>query len=490
MKQITILPTVWPLKFKMVRKRRKIKLRIALAISLFFILSSCAPIATPAPTLEQPPTIDPSPSLQPEVFPTAVTPQTESILEDFDPFVDSGITITHIPPLIAKAEEDVQLDFIIDCDQPGDARVRCKPDTALFAAHGPEPDFEPKTLTKEIRDSLEIWTITLPAADSNGQALQYYLEITDEGAMAQSRYPLVGAIELVVAPTFMMIDLPPGEPPLREGEQILHASWGSGLEQVGLSEKEGRAPLGPSAFDMSPDGKIAVLDEVNQRVSVFDLQANETTTYPVELKGGGDIAFANADEIMILDLVGENGTPQLYMIDTTDNKIDHLGSVFTSSSADLISDAMILDANLGRVINPINSSGGIKSGEDQIQDYALAETLARWQTDYRSLFADTQEGLIFDIRSTAPLGAIGYFSKTSDGYIVVFEGEFLRILWINQVGQILNDCRVTNQQEAPINHYGRFTVDQNESLYYLNTTPNGMRIRRIDRQQSGVEGGL
>jgi hypothetical protein len=457
-------------------------MRFIKILLLLVLLSSCAPIATPLPTFEQSPAIKLTPSLQIEDPPTKITSQTGSTLEDFDPLIDSRIIVTHFPPLIAKTGDTMQLDFIIDCAKPGDKSSRCKPEATLFAAFGSESDFEPQILTKELRDSQEIWTINLPAADSNGRALQYYIEVKDEKAKLQSRYPLTGAIELVVVPTFTTIDLSSDEPPIREGEQILRASWGSGPEQVGFSKEEGRDPLGPSAFDMAPDGKIAVLDEVNQRVLLFDLQTNETISYPVALKGWGDVAFADADEIMILDLVGENGTPQLYMVDTTDNKTDHLGAVFTSGSADLTAGSTISDANLGRVIHPINSLGFIKSKEEQTQDYVVAELLTRWQSDYRSFFVNTQENLIFEIQSTTPLGAIAYFGKTSNAYIVIFEREFLRILWISPTGQILDDCLVPNQQEAPINHYGRFVINQNGSIYYLSTTPNGMEIRRVEMQ--------
>ena len=457
-------------------------MRGTIALLIIIMLSACAPLATPSPTLDQTPTNTPSPSPKIVNTPTASTNQTETTLDDFDPLIDSGITVTHIPPLIAKTGDTVQLDFIIDCAKPGNTRLICHPDATLFAAYGPEPKFEPETLAKEIRDSLEVWTINLPAADSNGQALQYYLEVKDEKAKVQSRYPLAGALELMVAPGDTMVNLSSEEPPLREGELILHASLGSGSEQVGLRKDGGLAPSGPSAFAIAPDGKIAVLDEVNQRVVVFATQTGETKNYPMALKGWGDIAFANDDEIIILDLVGESGTPQLYTINTTSNQVSHLGTVFVNNAADLRSDATIFDVNLGRVIHPINASGSIKSKEEQIQDDATAELLTRWQSDHRSLFTDTQAGVIFDIQSTTPLGAIAYFGKTNNGYVVIFEGEFLRILWISPTGQILDECRVANQQETPINHNGRFVINQSGSVYYLSTTPNGMEIQRVDRQ--------
>jgi len=449
-------------------------------LSLLVLLSACAPIATPEKTPEQSPIIEPTPSLQIVETPTEISTQLESTLEGYNPLLDSGVIITHIPPLFAETEDSIELEFTIDCDELVDSWIGCQPEVTLFTAYGLESDFLPISLTEEIQESLEVWTIDLPVADPNGQALYYYLEIKDEKARIQSRYPLTGAIELIVDPTFITIDLSTDESPLREGELILQMPWGSGSGQVGLSATEGPVPIGPSAFDVAPDGRIAVLDEVNYRVLVFDPKTNETKTYPVELSGWGDIAFTNSDEIIILDLVGENGLPLLYRIDANDNQVNRLGPIFTNSSVDLSSGPMIVDPNLGRIVNPLNSSGTIKSEEEQLQDYASAELLAGWQNDYSSLFADTQKRLIFNVQSTTPLGAIGYFVKTNNGYIMIFEGEFLRILWITSEGQILDDCRIANQQEAPINHLGRFVISQNGNVFYLTTTPEGMEIRRID----------
>jgi hypothetical protein len=403
-------------------------------------------------------------------------------LEGFDPILDSGITVTHIPPLIAKTGDDVQLDFIIDCDTTGNTRSHCNPDVILFTAYGPASEFEPRALTKQGRDSLDPWTVTLPAADSNGQALQYYLEMKEEKANVQGRYPLIGAIELFTASTFTTIDLPPDTPPMTEGELILHASWGSGPEQIGLNKAEGSVPEGPSAFDVAPDGRIAVLDNVNQRVFIFDPHTSETKTYPVELHGWGDIAFVDADQLLILDLVEISETPQLYSIDLVNCHTAHLGPIFISGPVDLLSNARILDITLGRHYNPINTSGDIKSPEEQIEDFEPTERIARWQSAEHSLFADMQEELIFDVQSTVPLGAIGYFGKMSDAYVMVFEDVYLRIVWITPDGEILTDVLVANQQEAPINHYGRYALGPDGGLYYMNASPTGMEIRWIDME--------
>lgn len=171
---------------------------------------------------------------------------------------------------------------------------------------------------------------------------------------------------------------------------------------------------------------------------------------------------------------------QLHAINLANGNTTHLGPIFTSDPVDLTSNTTIIDPVLGRLYRPINALGDIKSLEDQIQDFEKAKFLARWQSANHSLFADTQEKLAFDLQSTTPLGAIGYFGKTSDGYVMVFEGEYLRILGITPDGELFTDALVTNQQETPINPNGRFVIGPNSNIYYMISTSEGIEIRRID----------
>lgn len=407
-------------------------------------------------------------------------------LGGYDPYINPGVNITHVPPIIARTGDSVRLEFLLDCGYTIDADLPCDSTAILYVAFGPEDKFSPIGLTKEDHDSLEVLVAELPAADDNGQALQYYIEIDNPATKIHSRYPLYGAIELMVVPSFTKIDLPYAGP-IVSGDLVVNATWGGGLREVGLSNKEHPSPMGPDAFDIAPNGDIALLDEVNKRVLLFNLSTGETSSYPINLKGWGDLAFNSTGQLLILDLVGDSSSdnqasPQLYLLDFITKSARHIGPVFVNGAIDLKADNIIVDNNLGRVTRPIDLLGNIRSPEEQFKGYYKAQLLTRWQDDFRSLFADIQQGLVFDIQSVEPLGAIGHFSKIGDSYIVVFEGKYLRILWLDNSGQIVNDVSVPNQAQNPFYPHGRFFVSDDGSVYYLNTIPSGMEIRRVENK--------
>jgi hypothetical protein len=411
--------------------------------------------------------------------------QPGSNLESYDLYLNPAITVTHIPPLIARTGDTVRLEFLFDCSYIVDIDLSCKPDATLYMAFGSGEKFIPIVLKGEDRSTLRTLVAEIPSSDANGQALQYFLELNDPSVKVHNRYPLYGAIELTVVPSFIEIDLPSSGTPV-SGELMADAAWGNGPGEVGLSNEEGLAPVGPDAFDIASNGDIALLDEVNKRVLLFNLYTRETSSYAVDLKGWGDLAFISTGELMILDMVGEStskykATPQLYILNPISKRVQNLGPVFVRGAVDLTTESMIVDVNLGRVIRPIDSLGAIKPPEEQLKGYSQAQLLVRWQDDFRSLFADPQQGLVFDIRSVDTLGAIGHFSKINVGYVVVFEGKNLRILWLDNNGQILNDISVPNQAQNPFYPHGRFVVDEEKgSVYYLNTTSSGMEIQRVD----------
>lgn len=405
-------------------------------------------------------------------------------LEGYDPYVNPAIDVTHTPPLIAKLDDTVRLEFLLDCRYTVDTDLPCMPATTLYIAFGSKAKFTPFELTEEDRNSLTVMVAEVPASDANGQALQYYLEINDPPVNVHYRYPLSGVIKLMVVPSFTVIDLPIADSPV-SGELVVDAAWGDGPGEVGLSNEDGRAPVGPDAFDIAQNGDIALLDEVNKRVLLFSSSTRELSSYPVNLKGWGDLTFKSTGELIILDMVGAStskhkATPELYLLNPINKKVQQIGPVFVKGLVDLTGESTIVDINLGRMIQPIAPPGVIKPREGQLKDYSQAQLLTRWQDDSRSLFADLQQGLVFEIHSEELLGAIGHFSKIDGGYVVAFEGTNLRILWLNNSGQLLNDISIPNQAQNPLYPYGHIIVDEKGSVYYLSTTPSGMEIRRVD----------
>jgi hypothetical protein len=135
-----------------------------------------------------PPTI--SPSLTPIASPTAV------ILIDqsrFDPDVKPPIQVLHNPPLIAGSDEEVKLKFDLVCAYGYDAPLSyCNFLATLFVSYGENDDLTPITLQKENQNGWEYWTTTLPATNQDGEPFRYYLQVKDQGAGLEVRFPSAG----------------------------------------------------------------------------------------------------------------------------------------------------------------------------------------------------------------------------------------------------------------------------------------------------------
>jgi hypothetical protein len=76
--------------------------------------------------------------------------------------------------------------------------------------------------------------------------------------------------------------------------------WGSGYGQVGLRQPAEGLTQGPEALAVAPDGRIAVLDSVNQRLVLLDAVANVVGTTPVALAEPRFLAVDN-DKLYVLD---------------------------------------------------------------------------------------------------------------------------------------------------------------------------------------------
>lgn len=404
-------------------------------------------------------------------------------MEKYDPYTNPAIIVTHIPPLIVSVSDPIRLEFLFDCMYTVDTNLPCKPDGILYTMSGSNATFEPVALVEEYRDSFRVLVAEIPILDTNQQTMKYFLEINDPSVNIQYRYPLDGTIELTIVPELIVIDLPPSDAPV-SGELVVSAVWGSGPDQVGIGTI-GSAPKGPDAFDVAPNGDIALLDEINKRVILFSSQTQKISTYPVDLNGWGDITFQTNGELAILDMIGKSSTnqrrtPQLYLLNTESKKVKHIGSVFVKGSIRLTNESTLMDNNLGRQIRPLDSFGNLKHQKEQLKNYSQEQLITRWQDPFRSRFADIQRGLAFEIQSKERLGAILHFSKIDNGYVVVFTGKNLRILWLDDSGQVVGDVSVPNQALHPIYPHGRIAVDKHQSVYYLNTSSTGMEIRRVN----------
>ncbi len=435
------------------------------------------------------PSVTTSPTLQLISTPTPTpTPAFQIELSQFDFDVKPPIIVNHTPPLIARSDELTSIKFSFICAylmQSPD--LLCELNATLFVAYGEEDHFVPTSLIQEDQDGWRVLSADLPASDANGQPLRYYLQVSDPQVGLDIRYPPAGAMDLFVTDQLIPVELP-SQPPTELSELVLSLPWGSGIEEVGLREREGYpAREGPIAMDVARDGRIALLDHVNERVLVYDPAQNSFAVIPLPfaLKSQGDIQFGSHGQIAVFDPVGEPverssvNIPQLYLF-TSDGRLSIAAPVFVRIPAWLTEDLQVVDLAYSKLVVPIDPFGEVNSREIQRQ-LQPTEYIVKYMTDsvYTARFADVEKAIAFEVHSVSPLGAITYFESTPQGYVVFFEADPLRAVWFDAQGNVLQNITLPRGDYTEINSVGRIALDANGSLYILELFENGIEVRFV-----------
>lgn len=405
-------------------------------------------------------------------------------LDRFDVDVYPAINIEHVPPLITTSGETVKLEFNLVCGYIRESSTMCKPVATLYATYGPDQAAEPIALMEETHDGIPALTASLPASNAQGEPLHYYLEANDSQFDLTVRYPVRGTIDLFVVPDFTPVALPE-QKASQLGEPVLTLPWGIGPEEVGmLSSEEYPRRAGPSALDVAPNGQIALLDNVNQRVLIFHPDEQSLISLPVTfpLKAGADVQFDRQGQIGIFDPSGERIgppkalIPQLYRLSPGGHA--SRASVFVKTPAWLTPDLSVIDLTDGKLVVPFNDSGEANDQETQRQK-RVPQLLLKYVSDHEARFADSAEGIAFQVRSKSPLGAISLFERVPQGYLAVFRAEHFRAVWFDVTGRVIEDVTVSGEQYTEINLYGQVVTDVRGALYVLSSTVAGVQVRLV-----------
>jgi hypothetical protein len=353
-------------------------------------------------------------------------------------------------------------------------------------SYGEKHPFSPISLTEENQNGLRVLTANLPASDEKGQSLRYYLQVNDPAAGLDVRYPLEGTLDLFITPDFIQIDLP-DQQPAEVRDLALELPWGDGIEAVGLQKYEGYPPLvGPLAMDVADDGRIGLLDYVNERILIFDPNEKKylANPLPFKLQGRGDIQFDRSGQIAVFDPVGEPmdqstvNIPQIYRL-LPDGRIGVQAPVFVWIPGRLTQDLEVLDLRDRRFVAPFLSSGEINSREGQRhrRNPNLLYRYVKGLEPYVARFADVEAGLAFELHSVSPLGAIVSLDKAPQGYIVVIEVQpQYRAIWFDRSGAILKDVVLPDEYYSDMSFSSRTSVNSHGDLYVLNSTKTGVQI--------------
>jgi hypothetical protein len=218
-----------------------------------------------------------------------------------EPDVDASsiIDAAHVPPLLTLPGERVTLRYAIVCPAPGAAPFAgtCNASGDVYVRPGSSGPFARLPL-RRAEDSVDgRYVVDVPAsiAASRG-GFTYYAVLRNDDTGAFVTVPTGGA------------DAPQRSLPLDHAvtvrlglhrfgavratdERVVSAPWGAGVGEVGLGGSPGGLRVGPSSFDVAPNGTVVVLDGENARLERWEPGAVSTAHADVD-GAVGDMALA------------------------------------------------------------------------------------------------------------------------------------------------------------------------------------------------------
>jgi hypothetical protein len=398
--------------------------------------------------------------------------------------------ILHTPPLLARVGDPVELRYDVVCgqakDEPGGT---CAPKGSVFVRASGAREFVEQPLEREPEGLL---SAEVSAGDGG---FDYYAEL-DNGRGETATLPEAAA------------DAPQHVWPLRSwttvdlGSErfgktsspssiVADFAWGSGTGALGLDSGREQSRIGPSAFDVAPDGSIVVLDQVNHRL--LTLRRGETPTQlPIDFAGGeGDLAVGGDGTIYVLD--AGRSHPVVRSFGPAGDLI--AGTPLAEAIADMVrvgSSGPLVHAYPSEMWLPTGQGRPPLSPEQQLSGAQVARSVDGGPavvvraSPSEARFALVQGQHVVDswlVRSSASLGEVQLAEPYGDGLLVVVrlwnekQAEF-RVLRLTRAG-LAGSFAVERAEWAETASLSRFRL-HSSTLYQLRSSPSGVEIAAFE----------
>ncbi|HEX9236361.1 MAG TPA: hypothetical protein VF972_08780 [Actinomycetota bacterium] len=275
---------------------------------------------------------------------------------------------------------------------------------------------------------------------------------------------------------------------VRRGRTVLFLRWGSGPNRVGLQPGIESATLGPSSFDVDEDGRIALVDSLQDRLALFGHgRLIDETHLPI-----------GADGMLALDA---DGSPSL--LDVSGEEM----AIRSISSAGHVEPSVPLGRGIASQVRSVND--GVYANVLPLDGWEKAPGTGRGPgltvgmplPGGRQLLRVAREdsvrlGIIdhyavsnaVELRSAVRFGEVALAELDPDGaYIVVVRTwrEGVQPADQFQVIRVAPDrsvstFAVSSREFAQAAPQGRFRLGPNGALYQMTSSPEGVRVVRFD----------
>ena len=398
--------------------------------------------------------------------------------------------VLHTPPLLVQAGRPVELEYGVVCAPREESDGECAPQGSVFVRSAGTIDFEELPLAREPEGRI---SVEVPPGHSDGAGFEYYAQIDTGG-----REPAIVPAGAADAPqhawsvaSWTSVDL--GVHRFGETEApssiLAEFSWGKGPRMLGLDSGREQSRIGPSAFDIAPDGSAVVLDQVNDRLLVT--RANpDPRELPIEFGGGeGDLAVEADGTIYVLEVGSAGAGPVVRSYSRSGDLI--AGTPLAEPVADMVRvgpDGPLVHAYPSEMWLPTGSGRPPLAPEEQIVGARAGRSVAgglavvvRASPDEAKLALVQGDRVTrsWVVRSSTNLGEVQLAEPYGDGLLVVVRvwtetvAEF-QVLRLTPDG-VAGSFAVDRAEWAETASLSRFRL-HGRTLYQLRSAPSGVEI--------------
>jgi hypothetical protein len=216
-----------------------------------------------------------------------------------------GLDAVHVPPVLTRPGEAVRLRYAIVCPPRDDGRA-CDGSGSVYARAGQSGSFRLLTLSRGEDSGEGRYFVDLPLDIASArEGFSYYAVLRDDASGAsvtlpaggeaapQRSFPLRDATDVSLGAHTFGNDRSPDE-------RVVAAHWGSHAGEAGLAGSRDLGFSGPSSFDVTADGTVAILDQVNARVERWSHRGVQAAN--VRVSGGlADFALEPGGSMDVLE---------------------------------------------------------------------------------------------------------------------------------------------------------------------------------------------
>lgn len=400
--------------------------------------------------------------------------------------------VLHSPPLLLTPGMPVTLRYEAVCESDafggpcalaGDVYIRGAGQAAfaripLVAGHDSTLEATlPATIAKTrafsyyavIRDGTGE-TFTLPAGGASGPERAWFLDGVQTVELGEHRFGQTRR---------------PDATPVR-------AAWGSGFGAFGLLAARNQATIGPSAFDVAPDGSIVVLDQINGRLASYPRIGAAPRYAGIPFTGGeGDIAIGADGVTYVLDGLGSSPAVHAFAPGSSSSAT----IAVAAAGADMLRTGpagAYVHGFPGDVWLPVGRLGQPLSPTAQSADAGVGRAVSGGaQVVVRGAASSALLGLVrgdrvvaaWRVTSATPLGEIQLAEPFGAGLLAVIrvwaEGRAEFVALVLTPTGLATSFAIDSVEWAESAALGRFRLRQS-TLYQLRSAPEGAEIVSFD----------